>query len=286
MKKICIINQPEGLGDILYIQKIGCHFQDQGYEIYWPVNPAYCNIISNYLTNFKYFCNSLDGFLGAGLTADIHNTYLEYPGQRGLIHEQQFGDSLVKFVPTNHLQEVEAANPEVMPNPGHMQKRKYAFVGVSDHDWPDYLHIKRNSEKENELYYNVLNIQDNEPYALVNVDFGTPGMMSHWGFILQNFLHSDSGRKGLRPIKLKFIDGFSLFDWCKVFENAKEIWMEGSAATWMCEKLTLKADTLKLYCRWGHNHPELHHHFSHPWHAARDFTNDGNMETFPIPLRR
>ena len=58
MKKICIINQPQGLGDILYLQKIGYHYQDQGYEIYWPICDFYSSYISDYIKNFKYsdFC--------------------------------------------------------------------------------------------------------------------------------------------------------------------------------------------------------------------------------------
>ena len=49
----CIIDQPAGLGDIFFCQKIGYHYQNQGYEIIWPVKSVY-SYLSKYLTNFSY----------------------------------------------------------------------------------------------------------------------------------------------------------------------------------------------------------------------------------------
>jgi len=283
VKKVCIINQPEGLGDILYLQKIAYSFQEQGYEIYWPVNPFYCDYIGDYLNNFNYFCGiNLQSFVDNNLNEDIHDLYHEYPGQRGEIYSGIVGDIDLKIIPTNHLRHVDPVDPEVMLNPGTIQKRKYAFVGISDSDWPDYLHINRNTDKENDLYYNVLKIKDGEDYALINTFLGTPPMhLSDWSFILDDFLKSDSGESGLRHVSVDFVDGFTLFDWMKVIENAKEIWMEGSAMIWICEKLNLKAENLLLYQRNGNFHEEMHGLFSHPWRHY-----GGALESSPlIPLR-
>ena len=288
MDKICIMNQPEGLGDILYTQKIGYHFQDQGYEIYWPVNSSYKDM-GEYIRNFNYFDNWPEkpsvcisqGFKEAGLPEEACKVYHQYNGSKGIIHEQEFGDKLIKFVPTNHLQHIEPANPEVMPNPGTIMKRKYAFVGISDHDWQDYLHIDRNEEKENQLFYDILKLHDGEEYALVNTMFGTPGFSSNWQFILENFLASDSGKAGMHRVDLSFIDGYSIFDWMKVIENAKEIWMEGSVIMFLCEKLNLNADKMYVYCRWGYNSPEIQNLFTKPWYAYNQQTHD----TTPLQLQ-
>ena len=281
MKKVCIINQPQGLGDILYLQKIGYHYEEQGYEIYWPVCGFYCSYISSYIKNFKYFRDSLDGYIDIGLNEEIYKLVLENPGQACKIYNGTVGDIDLKIVPTNHLTDVQAANPEVMPNPGTIQKRKYAFIGVSDNDWSDYLHINRNVEKENDLYYNVLGLEDDEDYCLVNTFLGTPPeFVSEFSFILDNFLKSDSGKSGLRHVSLNFTEGFTLFDWMKVIENAKEIWMEGSAITWICEKLNLKAEKLVLYQRNGNHNAEMHNLFSHPWGSP----NGDSQSLAPIPL--
>ena len=153
------MNQPEGLGDILYTQKIGYHFSSLGYDIYWPANSAYSSTINDYLPSFKYFNNSLDGFLSVGLSEKIYNLFLEYPGQRGEIFDGQVDDLSLKIVPTNHLQDIQALDPSIMPvSPYSFMSKKYAFVGVSDHDWFDYLYISRNLKKELDLYHEVLHL--------------------------------------------------------------------------------------------------------------------------------
>ena len=35
--KIGLIYQPCGLGDILFLQKLGYKMKEMGYEVYWPV---------------------------------------------------------------------------------------------------------------------------------------------------------------------------------------------------------------------------------------------------------
>ena len=54
-----------------------------------------------------------------------------------------------------------------------------------------------------------------------------------------------------RIINMDFIYGYTLFDWCKVVENASEIHMVDSGLNYIIEKLTLKTDKLHLYPRWG-----------------------------------
>ena len=58
MKKICIVEQSCGLGDIILSSKIGCQYADEGYEVIWPVEPIYKNLRTN-ITNhekIKYPC--------------------------------------------------------------------------------------------------------------------------------------------------------------------------------------------------------------------------------------
>lgn len=281
MKKICIMNQPEGLGDILYTQKIGYHFSSLGYDIYWPTNSAYSSTINDYLPSFKYFNNSLDGFLSVGLSEKIYNLFLDYTGHRGEIFDGQVDELSLKIVPTNHLQDIQALDPSVMPvSPLSFMSRKYAFVGVSDHDWFDYLYISRNLKKELDLYHEVLKISKDEPYALVSQTFGTLGMTTFMPTILEHYLKSESGKSGMRYVDLTFIDGFTLFDWSMVIENAKEIWTEGSAITWLSEKLNLKADTLNLHCRHGFHNTELFYKFRNNWYSY-DFTGRQDRKKIP-----
>lgn len=53
--KTCIINQPAGLGDILFCQKIAYHYYNKGYEIIWPVKDVYLkDVIANLDTPFYF----------------------------------------------------------------------------------------------------------------------------------------------------------------------------------------------------------------------------------------
>lgn len=42
--RVCIINQPIGLGDIIFCEPIARMYCEKGYKIMWPVESYYCNI--------------------------------------------------------------------------------------------------------------------------------------------------------------------------------------------------------------------------------------------------
>lgn len=55
MSRTCIINQPAGLGDILFCQKIAYYYHNKGYEIIWPVKDVYLkDVIDNLDTPFYF----------------------------------------------------------------------------------------------------------------------------------------------------------------------------------------------------------------------------------------
>jgi len=271
VRKVCIINQPEELGDILYIQKIGHHFKSLGYEIFWPVCPAYCNIISDYLPDFNYYCNNDESVLEL-FNQEVLDVIKNHPGQKGKIFSGEVGDIDLKVIPTNHLNDNAEFQKDSVPLLSLMSK-KYAFVGLSDQDWPDYVNLKRNSKKENELFYDVLGLKDEDDYAFVNSFLGTqPHHVSNWTFIVDEFKKSDSHKNGMSFVKLEFIEGFTVFDWLKVFERAKEIWMEGSSLTWLAEKVEMQAEKFFLWSRNGPGDLNLFYKFTHDWKFHQDLT--------------
>lgn len=52
MKRV-LINQPAGLGDILFCQKIAKTYIDRGYEVLWPVLPQ-LGYVSEYLLGISF----------------------------------------------------------------------------------------------------------------------------------------------------------------------------------------------------------------------------------------
>ena len=57
-----LINQPAGLGDILFTIKIGCHFHQQGLRVIWPISPSYKCLENKIKTNHIEFYSLDDSF--------------------------------------------------------------------------------------------------------------------------------------------------------------------------------------------------------------------------------
>jgi glycosyltransferase involved in cell wall biosynthesis len=97
---------------------------------------------------------------------------------------------------------------EILRVPYHkVMRAKYEMYKMPYQDWKRDVIWKRDADKENELF-KLLNLKPNE-YVLKNVTF-----MSNANQKIQI---------DIKGIEMKVIPGFSLFDWAKVFENAKEI---------------------------------------------------------------
>ena len=56
-------------------------------------------------------------------------------------------------------------------------------------------------------------------------------------------------------VKLQIIEGYTLFDWCKVFENAIEIHTVHTGINYILDKLELKAE--KYYMYQGLHHSDV-----------------------------
>lgn len=125
--------------------------------------------------------------------------------------------------------------------PGCVIRAKYALAGIEWQDWADYLVFKRNADRENELFQKLG--CGGEPYAFVNRNYGTPP-----NYARKNFQFSTS----LRLIESGFVDNYNPFDWCKVLENAAEIYTVDTSFMILMEKLDLQSRQNKVWGRSGH----------------------------------
>ena len=120
------------------------------------------------------------------------------------------------------------------------------MIHASDHDWFDYFTFNRNLEKEKDLYYNVLGLTDDSQYVFLNnmasVDVRTSDVLDDLTFEYP-------------VVNLQIIENFSLFDWCKVFENAIEIHTVHTGINYILDKLNLKAK--KYYMYQGLHHSDV-----------------------------
>jgi hypothetical protein len=119
---------------------------------------------------------------------------------------------------------------------------KYNFLELDFSDWSDYFTFERNSKRENNLYYNILNLKDDSNYILINRKYGSPPNSV-------DCTHIDLSKFN-EYIELDYIDGINLFDWCKVIENAKEIHTVDTSINYIIDKLSLNSK-LELYSRYN-----------------------------------
>jgi len=219
MKKYCIIKQPIGIGDVFYLQKFAHIIKNCGYEILWPLRDDVI-WIKDYVDGIN-FCKLSDNFLG-----------------------KEYFNSGHPFIETDDFIFI---SPDGFQLQGkRIMESKYLMIDESDHDWYDYFKFTRNLEKEDDLYYNILGLKDDSEYVFLNnmasVDVRTSDVLDDLKFESPT-------------VNLQIIDGYTLFDWCKVFENALEIHTVHTGINYILDKLNLKAE--KYYMYQGLHHSDV-----------------------------
>lgn len=245
MEKICLIYQPCGLGDILFLQKFARIIKNKGYEIYWPVIHE-LEWLNNYIPDFNFISwGDRDKKLtGPPLPESIQFPYKEYYSPKNKTH---FSENFIFF---NGF----SSNPNYK-----IMAYKYHMANMDYNDWANYLIFNRNKEKEKYLFYKILKLSDNESYTFINKYYQLrPNILS--------FNHLNNLNFSNKIVELKFIDGYSLFDWSKVIENASEIYMIETALNYIMESnvLNIKTDSLHLYSRYN-NFSEVDYLFNLKW---------------------
>lgn len=218
MEKICLIKQPAGIGDILFCQKIAKVVQEetQYKKVIWPVSQQY-HYLSNYLIGDDItFPLEIDDFP----YKDVYNGGSVY-----MIENENF-----LFIPLQSSNSVEGRckchdNERAH---GHM---KYNFCNISYLDWKDYFEFKRDQEREDNLI-KLLELDISEPYNVINSNCGTyPHVLTTQRIFPNN---------NFKNVYMNFYDGVNIFDWAKIFENAKEIHTMECGVYYILDKMNLE----------------------------------------------
>jgi hypothetical protein len=219
MSRLAIIRQPAGLGDILFAHKIG-HKVIEKYmpdKLIWPVCTQYnwlkeyLNVPSNwYFVDENTEFEGKEIFLSPDKSIQKSNQLLYIPLQFSCDVMRE-GDYLYNLY------------------------AKYEHVGVEYNDWTNYISIKRNSEKETELYNKKINF--NEPYIVVNRNYGTISQKRKDMYI----------NTGYKEVELDYEPGYNIFDWILILEKAKEIHTIQTSLAYLLD--TLKMKNVKIYHR-------------------------------------
>lgn len=209
--KTCLIKQPIGLGDIFYLQKFAHIIKAKGYNILWPLRDDII-WVSDYVSGID-FCKLSDDFFHKDIYYSGHFSYEE-------------NDFLF-------------LSPDGYQAPGkRIMESKYFLINEDDSNWYDYFNFNRKIDKEENLFYNMLNLSKDENYIFINK---MASIDIRYSNVLDNLSFTD------RVIELSIINGFNLFDWSMVLENANEIHTVHTGINYIIDKLNIKAVIYNMY---------------------------------------
>jgi len=225
--KSVIIRQPAGAGDIFFSQKIAYHYINLGYKIIWPVIKEY-SYFDQYLNDIEYPCRDND--------FELKNIFMS--DSKTL---QKYDDNI--FIP------IESATGN------KIMKSKYDMVHLDCSDWKNFFNFNRNYEKEDELF-KLMNLTENEEYNFILNMYASPP-----NSLIDNRVICDN--LNIKTIYMKPIEGYTLFDWCKIIENASYMYLNDSSINYLIEKINLRIkQKIKLWTRRGSDFSEIDYIFN------------------------
>ena len=231
--KDALIYLPGGLGDILFMLKLSQLFIEDGYKVTWPVFHEF-KWLKDYIPEINWVV--LEDWDIEKPLPDIDFIGKEYYSNKTSIFQT---DDFLYYNGHGHGDE---HGPEM--------QRKYNVIDADWKDWRDYVKFERNIDKENELFYNVLGLKDGEDYVYVNRHWQTRPTKEVYSGI-----SDDPETYGCKVVQHDIIEGFSVFDWCKVLENAKGFYMIETSLNYILESPFLfdkvKDKPLHLWHRTG-----------------------------------
>jgi len=230
MYNLAILRQPAGIGDIFYALKIGHTVRAS--KVLWPVKDIYFDAIAKHIEirndrNIE-FCKVSD-FLKNSDPEEIDFWTSEVKkvkcyGDNKIFIPLQFSDTLPEY------------------NQSGVMKAKYKMVNCLDSDWSLYFNFKRDKKREDDLFKHF-GLKDDDEYIVVSENYGTPP--DYQTYKLPSYNDNDKRK----IIKIDFVEGYNVFDFCKIFENAQEIHMLETCFCYILEKLNLKSKVFNLYNR-------------------------------------
>lgn len=244
MKKICLIQQECGIGDILFCQGIANYYLNSGYRVIWPITKHITEIIPYLNSNIEFYNNEEDFPLKEWF-------FTLYESKK--ITEDKDGNIFLPLGYSSHI---------IEPYRSQIMQSKYSLCGLDWSVWKENLNIKRNFEKENKLFYDVLQLKDDEKFIFLNQIYCTQPSV-----IKKDLLkYIDLNQTKTKICELRFIEGYTLFDWSRVFEKMSAIVTVDTSLMYILEKLNLE-NTSDYICftRNRETESEIKNLFKTPW---------------------
>jgi len=241
-----LINQPVGLGDIIYCQPIADWFIQQGYEVYWPVKNVYLEQVRTYMPkDHLHWVAESDNF-------PLKEYYeQDYPDKVATPDMQQY------YLPLTHSYRHHPSCSVMMS--------KYYFASVPLVDWREHLIIQRNKEREQRLI-DTYHLTGN--FIIVNDLYGTwPDSKHAW----MNWKKYEDLDRFDAPLvhqmdpQVDHAHGFTLFDWIGAFQKAQSIHTVNTSVSYLVDAFSHRP----MYMYERKTDPQLTYYFNTS-HVARN----------------
>lgn len=216
--KNCLIYQPCGLGDIIWIQPILDRYINDGYKVHLPVIDLYYDMLATQLQkpNLIWYHESQNFPL-----KEFYGTHMTVNTETDIYVPVSFANYYLK-------------NCSIMAS-------KYYYTNTPLSNWHKSFSLTRNEEREQKLI-NVYNINLKKPFTLLNMTYGTPP-----NHVVRSTpkIHTDN-----QVIEMSFEKDkkhqFNLFDWIGVIEKATEIHTVETSLCYLVDKYS-KTDNIFMY---------------------------------------
>lgn len=242
MKK-CLIYQPCGLGDIIWVQPIIDKYITNGYTVLYPVIDLYYDMIKNTIIK--------DNLIWLKESDDFEMKHVYKSNQLLQLDENIYiplSDSCY------YLQ-----GCSVMIS-------KYYFTNTPVSNWHKNINIIRNKIRENKVY-NIYNIDQTKPFTLLNCEYGT-----HPNSITRNFNFIP---KTDQIIKMDFKtdqeNDINMFDWIGVIETAYEIHTVETSLSFLVDMYN-KSEHIYMYERRRDNDSPMFYNLTNKMYRNPNWT--------------
>ncbi len=201
-----------------------------GYTVVWPLREDIL-WIQDYIPDIQ-FCSLNDDFPGK-----------QYYGQDLIIISPQF---VYLGIMNSHLWSV---------GDNRVMSSKYHVTNIDWKNWREGFKFTRNIDKENDLYYSTLGLKDDSEFVFINNLYNTD---------IRNCKVLNSSQFNIPTVELQILDGFTLFDWCKVIEKAKKIYTINTSINYIIDVIETSYDEYVIYAHDRNNKKEIDYLFKKP----------------------
>lgn len=221
--KLCLINQPAGIGDIMYTIQIGRFFAAKGYRVIWPVIKQY-HWLPRYID-----CDNAINFIVEDEDFPLKDLYLSS-------HNEIVSKQNMLYIP------LKKSTISALGSRYPLMLSKYAMVGLTSisKKWHEAFNIIRNRTGE-KMVKDFYDVSTNKEYIFCNSLIGSPdGHMMPLDDMIEAISSIRSKVVDLCILENKFIPDTTLFDFLGVLASARELHLPNSALAWIAEYLVMK----------------------------------------------